>query len=640
MVVRENRLMSGEARVHMVKTERSAALLARKLLAAATLAIVVAGCAVETHDSLGESMPIAAVTQELRAGDRGPEVEAVFEHLSEFGYFPNERLEEHYPYWAPVIAKRPEDTRYFGPELVQAVRAFQLRSGVPDSGVVDAATLALMQEPRCGNPENEHAGLDPSEKWDVTEVALLPTDRAITWFTSECINPVSGGDRCEMIRQADGGPAGGNLAALRAFDMWQGETKLTFQQMGTCSGTCVPDIELKYYPTGNGIQPAGWPVLTSNLMALATRVNGRHVIAINVEQDWDARLLQAVLGHEVGHVMGFHHSAVAPGAPADGQSTTPLVAGYVDYLGVTHPVGEGSKAVMSSGGRTPTVLTLEDRVGALTLYGTWKQIPDLSALDIGVGGTSLSAPVIWAVASDRRVIKYENGGWIAARNNTIPAARIAVGRNGYPWMVSSATQLHLRSSAKPGLGGWGPALTGAWDVAVGGPSDEVWIVSTTCLPGGGCSLRRYNGSGFVEPPNRILNANAIAIDYAGRPVVSLVDGTIWTNSSQQGADSWTKMDGASPGIVTGCASDVGAGIYTGHFVIGCGGGSDFTIWNYARNAADLARQGGTMADGRLLLNDRNLWIPLDGIARKISVGPDARPYVVHSSGAIYQRVAR
>ena len=54
----------------------------------------------------------------------------------------------------------------FDEQTGEAVRALQAMNGLPESGIVDAATRALLVRPRCSVPDS--AAADPSEKWSHT----------------------------------------------------------------------------------------------------------------------------------------------------------------------------------------------------------------------------------------------------------------------------------------------------------------------------------------------------------------------------------------------------------------------------------------------------------------------------------------
>jgi hypothetical protein len=99
-----------------------------------------------------QQQPIPQIT--LRKGDKGHEVQALCRYLSRYGYFPNEHLAELYPSWKTAIETAPADDSIFDGHLEHAVRLFQRNHGLSETGSVDNATLALMQKPRCGMPDN------------------------------------------------------------------------------------------------------------------------------------------------------------------------------------------------------------------------------------------------------------------------------------------------------------------------------------------------------------------------------------------------------------------------------------------------------------------------------------------------------
>lgn len=91
----------------------------------------------------------------LALGDEGPEIAAAaYAYLRRFGYFPNPELAAHYPGWTPVVDVEPEDPELFHPSLAEALANFQEGYGLPVTGQLDAATWALMQQPRCGHPDH------------------------------------------------------------------------------------------------------------------------------------------------------------------------------------------------------------------------------------------------------------------------------------------------------------------------------------------------------------------------------------------------------------------------------------------------------------------------------------------------------
>ncbi len=90
----------------------------------------------------------------VAAGDSSPDVVAVHDYLARFGYFPNPELAHRYPMWRPAMAFDAPDPGVLDEQMQQAVRLYQGANGLPDTGEVDAPTLELMQQPRCGVPDH------------------------------------------------------------------------------------------------------------------------------------------------------------------------------------------------------------------------------------------------------------------------------------------------------------------------------------------------------------------------------------------------------------------------------------------------------------------------------------------------------
>jgi hypothetical protein len=83
-----------------------------------------AGCSSGEHASAAADLSIPDVTGSLAPGERGPEVLAIHDYLRGHGYLPDASLSEQYPNWIPVVNRTPSDPSYFGPELEEAVAAF------------------------------------------------------------------------------------------------------------------------------------------------------------------------------------------------------------------------------------------------------------------------------------------------------------------------------------------------------------------------------------------------------------------------------------------------------------------------------------------------------------------------------------
>ena len=97
------------------------------------------------------TLPIPS--KRLGKGDTGDDVQRLHEYLTRFGYFPNDDLRRSNVLFRPVVPFAPEDPNAFDDRTEGAVREFQLQQGLNVTGTLDAATLALMKQPRCGFPD-------------------------------------------------------------------------------------------------------------------------------------------------------------------------------------------------------------------------------------------------------------------------------------------------------------------------------------------------------------------------------------------------------------------------------------------------------------------------------------------------------
>ena len=107
----------------------------------------------EAREAMRPAPVATAFDSDLRPGDTGPQVEAVFGYLRRFGYFPNPSLARRFPMWRPGLAFAPDDPQVFDDTLETGVRLFQQANGLDVTGRVDQATRDLMSRPRCGVPD-------------------------------------------------------------------------------------------------------------------------------------------------------------------------------------------------------------------------------------------------------------------------------------------------------------------------------------------------------------------------------------------------------------------------------------------------------------------------------------------------------
>jgi hypothetical protein len=640
---------------------------------AALVAVAAISCATEVGPSEAEtvsarSLSIDDVTRELGPGDRGPDVAAVYGYLRQYGYFPNPELEPRYLDWAPVVEVAPPDPSVFGAELEAAVSAFQGYAGVEQTGFVDEATLEIMKQPRCAAPENEHVLRDPSEKWDIIDGNRTIALGNVTWFVRSCAHDDNGDEIddefCSTARaQLDAGPTNDATSLEQhAFNMWAAETGYTFTRMASCGDMCNPLIEIRYYTNATVPSGTGWVAFPSSAAAYHTDAGLNHKIAINTNVFWSVDRLRHTLMHEIGHALSLAHSGFGPNNPSFGSPSSPIVTDYTTCGSSTLPCTGGTtvtrgtqqQALMYFKQGPPQALTVDDRLAAITLHGIWKQLPGI-AVDIGVGGTSPVFDHVWVTSGNSTVWKLADNGasFIQDTRKTTAGAAIngvtiAVGRDGKPWVISSANQVFRRTTSIISTGDWGASVGTARDIGIGGSAIDacatgttqhpcVWSISTSSVGGGNFGVRRWNGSGFVIPklPNGSGNpfdGARISVDLKGRPWVVKADGSIHTNPNSDGSGPWVRALGSAPGPA-GCARDIGAGSNGGILVAGCQtNGSDFDLWTFAMNPASSTGQG----DARNI----NVWRPLNGFGKRVAIGPGGRMYVVQNGGAIFRRDAR
>jgi peptidoglycan hydrolase-like protein with peptidoglycan-binding domain len=94
----------------------------------------------------------------IAEGDAGPDVTALQTYLRRFGWLP--------PDDAPRVRDVTPDRASFDPATASALREYQDWYGLPETGVLDAATVELMGRPRCGVPDLfTVSARDPFDSW-------------------------------------------------------------------------------------------------------------------------------------------------------------------------------------------------------------------------------------------------------------------------------------------------------------------------------------------------------------------------------------------------------------------------------------------------------------------------------------------
>jgi peptidoglycan hydrolase-like protein with peptidoglycan-binding domain len=590
-----------------------------------------AGCA-QAIDSDGVTehtsakLSIQDVHRELAAGDRGPEVEAVYEHLRGYGYFPNPTLAERYPSWTPVVPDAPKHPQTFGPELEEAVAQAQRYLGLPATGRVDARTLTALKGTRCGMPESGVPALDPSDKWGPI-------------ITDSNGNPARWNKTAIKYKITDFGGVSqttANAALDAALNTWNAATFLTASR--TTGSTF--DVEVKFWARGTPPVASAWTIGATKVDFTDVSNTGASFpppssmtapfqrIGINVTLLNSGADLQSTMVHEVGHTLGFGHSTVFNG----------------DW---------GIMAPSLTSGTIRRTLTQDDRQLVSLLYNVWDPKNGL-ALDIGAGG-SAGAPKVYVISGNNTIWFYKNNNFTPIAGN---GAAIAVDDQGYAWVVSSDGSIWIGSGTDPTAVGftwinksW---FSSAYDIGASG--GQVWIISRVAAVGsqGNFLVQQLTGTGCTGTGGLLCSwssanggaAKRIAVDWLGRPWVTQFDGTVWRFTigtdglnvvrQSSGNPSWhsalTQLNPPVKGKAA-CATDIAAGSDHSVWIVGCNASSnDFGLWIWDE------QDGSTTPGG--LANQEGEFRPLDGLASRISASPNGRAWVSQAAGYVFVRSPR
>ncbi len=466
---------------------------------------------------------LGTLSRDLAPGMKGEDVRALHESLSQYGYFPNARLQRGYPSWRPLVSRAPADLATFDQSTSEAVRAFQGNMQLPQTGIVDEGTRRALQTPRCGVPDGLPR-IDASDKY-AQSGAKWPTT-ALTWR----VLPLAPGITLNGVTLAQT-----HDVVRDELAVWAAQTNLTFTE-----NTTAADIEV-HYGAIDGVN--------GTLASTFFPQNGD--MTIDPAETWSVATptpanafdLRTIVLHELGHSLGLTHSGFQVA------SMFPTVS-----LG-------------SSKG-----LNLDDDAGISSLYDAWEQLPGL-AKDIGVGANGEA----WAIGTlamgngDFSIHKWNGSSWVGTDGG---ALRIAVGPTGVPWVVNSAGTIFRRTSNSPTSGSWQQLAGSAKDIAVGADG-TAWKIGTTAMgTAGDFSIEKFNGTAWVAAAGGAIR---IAVGPDGVPWVSNTVGTIFrrtTNSPTTG--NWTQLPGQ--------ATDIGINDGNIAWSIGktpIGGGGDFIIqtWN-------------------------------------------------------------
>jgi acylphosphatase/peptidoglycan hydrolase-like protein with peptidoglycan-binding domain len=463
----------------------------------------------------------------LEKGDRGDDVRHLFEYLRRFGYFPNDDLRRGNLLFHPAVPFAPEDPEQFDGRIEAALRKFQQQQSLPVTGVLDDETLALMQRPRCGFPDEPVFGpggpatfVAQGNRWPGNNVT----------YNFDNFSP-------------DLGQADQRNAVRGAYDRWAAVTPLSFAE-----NPAGGDMRIGWHAGNHG---DGFPFDgPSNVLAhcFYPPPNGGAIAGdchFDEAETWSVNTppsgidLPTVALHELGHGLGLAHS------------TDPSAVMYAYYGG---PRRE---------------LTADDVSGIQSIYGArfrWASLGGVifdpvvannqdGRLEVFARGTDGALWQIWQTAPNNGWSGWASPGGgiqgpIAVGRNADGRLEVFVrGNDGALWHIWQ-TAPNNGWSGWSSLGGviWDPVVArnadGRLEVFVRGGDGALWHIWQTAPNNG--------WSGWTSLGGVMASRVSIANNADGRLEVFVrgTDGAlwqIWQTAPSNGWSGWASLGGVIQG---------------------------------------------------------------------------------------------
>lgn len=226
-----------------------------------------------------------------KKGSTGADVRRLQNYLTAFGYLDSDLLDEFGV--GHALAAPPPTLGTFDEATENALLTFQARYGLPPSGVVDAATLAKLEKPRCGFPDTAEF-VAQGNKWATTALRY-----GFVEFTPDLT--------AAQVRDA----------VSAAFGYWAAVTPLTFTEVANASN---PEIRIRFVAGDHGdgsafdgpsgvLAHAFYPPPNGGDLAGDTHFDEAETWSVNLPATGID--LHTVAAHEFGHALGLAHSTVA-----------------------------------------------------------------------------------------------------------------------------------------------------------------------------------------------------------------------------------------------------------------------------------------------------------------------------------------